>query len=166
MKPYAASLALAALILGMLAGTCAGQDEAKAALSPEVQAAADVLNKAPFALILATGQHYLDTKRWPTERNDIAHVLEANRSVLPKSFDFRKVEFTSKSRKECAIHFAFDWPTLEGGGVEGTIVMGSGGSLKEMAKTAKISWKTQPKMRADLMPDAPPTPPPATQAGK
>lgn len=143
----------------------AEEEPAPAAVSAEIRETAELIQKAPFVLTLATAQYHLDTKRWPGSYKDIDHVVRNNPDVLPSKFGYRQVTFTTRSRKECVIEFAFDWPTLEGGGAEGTIVLKSAGSLKEMAKSAKVAWAKPPRLRADLLPPASKeTPAPAGKA--
>jgi hypothetical protein len=152
------SLLLAAsVLLGAVLGAARafGGETPSASPSAELQATVDVLGKAPMVLILSTSQHYLDKKRWPTAYQDISYVAGSNAHVLPKGFAFKKVTFVTVSRKECDVAFSFDWPALEGGVASGTIRIQAGGSLKDMARTAKLTWAKPPKLRADLQPAAP-----------
>lgn len=155
-KPTLLLATFAAFVMLFAANVRAGDQPPAETPSPEAIAAADILGKAPLALILATGQHYLDKRRWPTELRDIRYVIESNTRVLPKDFAFRTVTFAPQSRKECIIAFTFDWPTLEGGGAEGRIVVRSGGSLKSIAKSSTVTWAKPPKLRADLQPGGTP----------
>lgn len=127
-------------------------EAAQAAVPPEAAEAADVLNKAPMVLILSTGQHYLDTRRWPENLADIRRVLGVNAHVLPSSFAYESVKFTTQNRKQCTIQFSFEWPTLEGGRADGRIEIRAAGSLKDIARGAKVTWATPPRLRADLLP--------------
>jgi len=160
-----APLAIATLAAILSAFVFAEEEPAPAAVSAEIRETAELIQKAPFVLTLATAQYHIDTKRWPAAYKDIDHVVRNNPDVLPSKFGYRRVTFTTRSRKECLVEFAFDWPTLEGGAAEGTIVMKSAGSLKDMARAAKVTWTKPPRLRADLLPpDAKDRPAPAAKA--
>ncbi len=144
--------AITFLILTCLGPGRLGAEATQGTVPPEATEAAEVLNKAPMALILSTGQRYLDTRRWPESLADIRRVLEVNANVLPSSFAFETVKFTTQNRQQCTIEFSFEWPTLEGGRAEGTIVVRAGNSLKDIARGARVAWASPPRLRADLLP--------------
>jgi len=153
---------VASALTGALAGVSIGPLRAadEPAASPEFTEAAELVRKAPLILVMATAQYQKEKKAWPTRFSEISHMVEANKRVLPAGFSFRSVTFTARNRKECAVGFAFDWPTLEGGRAAGTITMTAGGSLAEMVKRAQVDWAQIPKLRPDLR-QAPAAPAPA-----